>query len=98
MRLPPIVIIITSAGKGRFTWRPEAQPWRGEANGGGGVRASPASPGHQPTPTPLIAAAPWLLGRGAHPSTPIILRHADGPYEALRGSVGAAAGMSVQLE
>ena len=90
MRLPPIVIIITSAGKDRFIWRPEGQPWRREAEGDGA--------GHQSTPTPLIAAARWLLGRGAHPSTPIILRHADGPYEALRGSVGAAAGMSVQLE
>jgi hypothetical protein len=93
--LPPITIIVTTAkdangrplGKGRFTWAPEAQPWRGEAA---------VDTAGQPTPTPLIAAARWLLSRGAHPTTPIILRHADSPYEAIRGSVGAAASMSVQ--
>jgi hypothetical protein len=90
MRLPPITIIIDPTGKSRFTWKPECQPWRGEAEGDGA--------GHTPTPTPLIAAARWLLGRGAHPSTPIILRHADSRHEALRGSVGAAASTSVKLE
>src|SRR5258706_3290080 len=65
MRLPPIVIIITSAGKDRFTWEPEGQPWRGEAKADGGVGASRASAGHQPTPTPLIAAARWLQRSGA---------------------------------
>jgi hypothetical protein len=95
-KLAPISVVCTPAGKGQFTWLPECQPWRGEAMGMQSTSPEALKQGEAKTSTPLRDAARFLLEHGAHPSTPIILKHAHANHAALKGTVGAAAAFDIK--
>src|SRR5215470_14520192 len=46
--------------------------------------------------TPFFDAARVLLAKGAAPDMPLVMRHADAHHDALRSTVGKAAGLSVE--
>jgi hypothetical protein len=48
------------------------------------------------TRQPLLDGARVLLGEGYDPDTPIVLRHAGRNDDALRSTIGAAAGLTVK--
>ncbi len=48
------------------------------------------------TTQPLMDAARVLLGDGTAPATPLALRHAGSAADALRSTVGAAAGLTIK--
>jgi len=84
----PIVLVVSPSfnSDGRKAYSTRGQLFDGKVDGRCVVKRST---------TPFCDAARMLLAEGANPATRFIMRHEGSPHDALRSTVGAAAGLTV---
>jgi hypothetical protein len=84
----PVVLIVSPSlnADGRKAYSTRGQLFDGKVDGRFVVERSI---------TPFCDAARALLAEGAHPETKLVMRHAGSVADALRSTVGAAAGLTV---
>jgi hypothetical protein len=84
----PVVLVVSPSLNidGRKAYSTRGQLFDGKVDGRVVVKRST---------TPFCDAARVLLAEGVRPEAKLVMRHANSPYDALRSTVGAAAGLTV---